>query len=45
MTAYEKLLNCLRQVREKTDFVPRVALVLTGGTLTAWNSGGSRTGM
>ncbi len=31
MTAYEKLLNCLRQVREKTDFVPRVALVLGSG--------------
>jgi purine-nucleoside phosphorylase len=28
---YEKLENCLRSVREKTDFVPRVAIVLGSG--------------
>ena len=28
---YEKLQNCLRCVREKTDFVPKVALVLGSG--------------
>lgn len=28
---YEKLMNCLAQVREKTDFVPEVALVLGSG--------------
>lgn len=31
MTAYEKLLGCYRQLREKTDFVPRIALVLGSG--------------
>ncbi|MBQ1396505.1 MAG: purine-nucleoside phosphorylase [Eubacterium sp.] len=28
---YEKLMNCLAQVRKKTDFVPEVALVLGSG--------------
>lgn len=28
---YEKLVNCLNSVREKTDFVPKVALVLGSG--------------
>ena len=28
---YEKLTNCLEKVREKVDFVPRVALVLGSG--------------
>lgn len=28
---YSKLLNCLEQVRKKTDFVPKVALVLGSG--------------
>ncbi len=28
---YEKLLNCLKCVREKTDFVPKVAIVLGSG--------------
>lgn len=28
---YEKLQNCLKSVREKTDFVPRVAIVLGSG--------------
>lgn len=28
---YDKLINCLNCVREKTDFVPRVALVLGSG--------------
>ena len=28
---YEKLLNCYNQVREKVDFVPKVALVLGSG--------------
>lgn len=28
---YEKLMNCCRCVREKTDFVPRVAIVLGSG--------------
>ena len=31
MTRYEKLQDCLRQVRERTDFVPRIALVLGSG--------------
>ena len=31
MNVYEKLLGCLRCVREKTDFVPRIALVLGSG--------------
>ncbi len=31
MTTYEKLLRCREQLREKTDFVPRVALVLGSG--------------
>ena len=31
MTAYEKLQNCLACVREKTDFVPDVALILGSG--------------
>lgn len=31
MTAYEKLENCLKSVREKTDFVPKVAIVLGSG--------------
>ena len=31
MTAYEKLLRCRAQLREKTDFVPRIALVLGSG--------------
>lgn len=31
MTAYEKLQNCLSCVREKTDFVPDVALILGSG--------------
>jgi len=31
MTAYEKLLGCYRQLREKTDFSPRIALVLGSG--------------
>lgn len=30
-TVYEKLQNCLKCVREKVDFVPRVALVLGSG--------------
>ena len=30
-TVYEKLQNCLACVREKTDFVPRVAIVLGSG--------------
>ena len=30
-TTYEKLTDCLRQVREKTDFVPEIALVLGSG--------------
>ena len=28
---YEKLLNCYNSVREKTDFVPQVALILGSG--------------
>ena len=28
---YEKLMHCVRQVREKTDFVPEVAVVLGSG--------------
>jgi purine-nucleoside phosphorylase len=28
---YEKLMHCYKQVREKTDFVPKVALVLGSG--------------
>lgn len=28
---YEKLMHCMRAVREKTDFVPRVAIVLGSG--------------
>ena len=28
---YEKLQNCLKSVREKTDFVPKVAIVLGSG--------------
>lgn len=28
---YDKLLNCLRQVREKTDFVPEIAIILGSG--------------
>ena len=28
---YEKLLRCLDRVRQKTDFIPRVALVLGSG--------------
>ena len=28
---YEKLLSCLKSVREKTDFVPEVALILGSG--------------
>lgn len=31
MTAYEKLRNCVAVVREKTDFVPDVALILGSG--------------
>ena len=31
MTDYDKLLRCVRCVREKTDFVPRLALVLGSG--------------
>jgi len=31
MTTYEKLQSCLKQVRAKTDFVPRVAIVLGSG--------------
>ena len=31
MTAYEKLQKCLACVREKTDFVPDVALILGSG--------------
>ncbi len=31
MTTYEKLLRCREQLRERTDFVPRVALVLGSG--------------
>ena len=31
MTTYEKLQNCLAQVRAKTDFSPRVAIVLGSG--------------
>ena len=31
MTAYEKLQNCLACVRQKTDFVPDVALILGSG--------------
>ena len=31
MTVYEKLSNCLEQVREITDFVPEVALILGSG--------------
>lgn len=31
MTYYEKLKNCLKCVREKTDFVPKIALVLGSG--------------
>ena len=31
MTAYEKLQNCLACIREKTDFVPDVALILGSG--------------
>lgn len=30
-TVYDKLLNCLACVRKKTDFVPRVAIVLGSG--------------
>lgn len=29
--AYEKLTNCLKMVREKTDFTPKVAIVLGSG--------------
>ncbi|MEF2733674.1 MAG: purine-nucleoside phosphorylase, partial [Blautia sp.] len=28
---YEKLQSCLASVREKTDFIPRVALILGSG--------------
>ena len=28
---YEKLQGCLKSVREKTDFVPKVAIVLGSG--------------
>lgn len=31
MKVYEKLENCLKSLREKTDFVPRVGLVLGSG--------------
>ncbi|MBR6382056.1 MAG: purine-nucleoside phosphorylase, partial [Lachnospiraceae bacterium] len=31
MTEYEKLQTCLAAVREKTDFVPDVAIVLGSG--------------
>ena len=31
MTAYEKLQGCLAALREKTDFVPQIALVLGSG--------------
>ena len=31
MKTYEKLLYCRDQLRQKTDFVPRVALVLGSG--------------
>ena len=31
MTAYEKLQNCLACIRQKTDFVPDVALILGSG--------------
>ncbi len=31
MTAYEKLLDCVKSVRAKTDFVPEIALVLGSG--------------
>ncbi|MEG2770520.1 MAG: purine-nucleoside phosphorylase [Oscillospiraceae bacterium] len=31
MNAYEKLQNCLKSVRAKTDFVPEVALILGSG--------------
>lgn len=31
MNAYEKLLKCLACVREKTDFVPKLALILGSG--------------
>lgn len=31
MTTYEKLQRCYTQLREKTDFIPRVALVLGSG--------------
>ena len=31
MTVYEKLLGCYKQLREKTDFVPHIALVLGSG--------------
>lgn len=30
-TVYDKLMNCLARVREKTDFVPKVAIVLGSG--------------
>ncbi|MDD6441485.1 MAG: purine-nucleoside phosphorylase, partial [bacterium] len=28
---YKKLMNCLKSVREKTDFKPEVALILGSG--------------
>lgn len=31
MQIYEKLEKCLKSVREKTDFVPKVALILGSG--------------
>ena len=31
MTEYQRIENCLKQIRNKTDFVPKVALVLGSG--------------
>ena len=31
MTAYEKLLSCVNSIREKTDFVPAIGIVLGSG--------------
>lgn len=31
MTVYEKLMKCYESIREKTDFVPKIALVLGSG--------------
>ena len=31
MTPYEKIIHCYNQIRQKTDFQPKVALVLGSG--------------